>query len=117
IITYGMGVIWATQYAAAHPDISPDILDLRTLVPLDYKAIRETVRNTGKVLVLHEDTMTGGFGGEIAAWIAQNCFEYLDAPVMRCASLDTPVPFNRELEDQFLAQSRLDAMLEKLMNY
>ncbi|MBW7839384.1 MAG: dehydrogenase [Chitinophagaceae bacterium] len=117
IITYGMGVIWATQYAAAHPDISPDILDLRTLVPLDYKAIRETVRNTGKVLVLHEDTMTGGFGGEIAAWIAQNCFEYLDAPVMRCASLDTPVPFNRELEDQFLAQSRLDATLEKLMNY
>ena len=94
IITYGMGVIWATEYADAHPEISVDILDLRTLLPLDYKAIRTSVNNTGKVLVLHEDTLTGGIGAEVAAWIAQNCFEFLDAPVMRCASLDTPVPFN-----------------------
>ena len=117
IITYGMGVIWATEYADAHPEISFDILDLRTLLPLDYKAIRASVNNTGKVLVLHEDTLTGGIGGEVAAWIAQNCFEFLDAPVMRCASLDTPIPFNTELEKNFLAKSRLDEMVKKLINY
>ena len=108
IITYGMGVTWAMEYANGHPEISIDILDLRTLLPLDYKAIRTSVNNTGKVLVLHEDTHTGGIGGEVAAWIAQNCFEFLDAPLMRCASLDTPVPFNIELEKNFLAKSRLD---------
>lgn len=117
IITYGMGVIWATEYANAHPEISIDILDLRTLLPLDYKAIRGSVNSTGKVLVLHEDTLTGGIGGEVAAWIAQNCFEFLDAPVMRCASLDTPVPFNNELEKNFLAKSRLDEMIQKLIHY
>lgn len=117
IITYGMGVIWATEYADAHPEISIDIIDLRTLLPLDYKAIRTSVNNTGKVLVLHEDTLTGGIGGEVAAWIVQNCFEFLDAPVMRCASLDTPVPFNTELEKNFLAKSRLDEMIQKLINY
>jgi 2-oxoisovalerate dehydrogenase E1 component len=90
---------------------------LRTLLPLDYKAIRASVNKTGKVLVLHEDTFTGGIGGEIAAWIAQNCFEFLDAPVMRCASLDTPIPFNTELEKNFLAKSRLDEMVKKLINY
>ncbi len=117
IITYGMGVIWATDYADAHPEISIDILDLRTLLPLDYKSIRHSVNNTGKVLVLHEDTLTGGIGGEVAAWIAQNCFEFLDAPVMRCTSLDTPVPFNAELEKNFLAKSRLDEMVQKLIHY
>lgn len=117
IITYGMGVIWATEYADSHPEISFDILDLRTLLPLDYKAIRTSVNNTGKVLLLHEDTFTGGIGGEVAAWIAQNCFEFLDAPVMRCASLDTPVPFNAELENNFLAKSRLDEMMQKLIHY
>lgn len=117
IITYGMGVIWATEYADAHPEISIFILDLRTLLPLDYKAIRASVNKTGKVLVLHEDTLTGGIGGEIAAWIAQNCFEFLDAPVMRCASLDTPVPFNNDLEKNFLAKSRLDETIQKLINY
>ena len=117
IITYGMGVIWATEYADTHPEISINILDLRTLLPLDYKAIRSSVNATGKVLVLHEDTLTGGIGGEIAAWIAQNCFEFLDAPVMRCASLDTPVPFNSDLEANFLAKSRLDETIQKLSNY
>ncbi len=117
IITYGLGVIWATEYADARPEISIDILDLRTLLPLDFKAIRASVNNTGKALVFHEDTMTGGIGGEVAAWIAQNCFEFLDSPVMRCASLDTPVPFNTELEKNFLAKSRLDEMIQKLMNY
>ena len=117
IITYGMGVIWATEYADAHPEISIHILDLRTLLPLDYKAIRTSVNATGKVLVLHEDILTGGIGGEIAAWIAQNCFEFLDAPVMRCASLDTPVPFNNELEKNFLAKSRLHETIQRLIHY
>jgi 2-oxoisovalerate dehydrogenase E1 component len=117
IITYGMGVIWATEYADGHPEISIHILDLRTLLPLDYKAIRASVNKTGKALVLHEDTLTGGIGGEVAAWIAQNCFEFLDAPVMRCASLDTPVPFNLDLEKNFLGKSRLDEMVQKLIQY
>lgn len=117
IITYGMGVIWAMEYADSHPEISVEILDLRTLLPLDYTAIRNSVDRTGKVLILHEDTLTGGIGGEIAAWIAQNCFEFLDAPVMRCASIDTPVPFNTELEKKFLAKSRLDEMVQKLIHY
>lgn len=117
IITYGAGVHWATDYATEHQEISIDILDLRTLLPLDYEAIAKSVKRTGKVLVLHEDTLTGGIGGELAAWIAENCFRYLDAPVMRCASLDTPVPFNVELEKTFLAKSRLDHAIQKLVNY
>lgn len=117
MITYGMGVHWALHYAKKHPDISIDLLDLRTLAPLDHPAIYETVKRTGKVLILHEDTLTGGIGGEIAAWISAHCFELLDAPVMRCASVDTPVPFAKELEDNFLANSRLEGMVNKLLNY
>ncbi len=117
IITYGSGVHWAMEYAAAHPDYSIGILDLRTLLPLDTEAIKKAVRDTGRVLVLHEDTLTGGYGGEIAAWIGEHCFEWLDAPVMRCASLDTPVPFSTVLEKQFLATARLDASIQKLRSY
>ena len=117
IITYGAGVHWALEYAAQHPDTSIDILDLRTLLPLDYDAIKASVARTGKVLVLHEDTLIGGIGGEIAAWINEHCFELLDAPVLRCASLDTPIPFNIELEKNFLAKARLHKYVTRLMNY
>jgi 2-oxoisovalerate dehydrogenase E1 component len=117
IITYGSGVHWAEDYAAEHPEISIDILDLRTLAPLDYIAIREAVQRAGRVLILHEDTLIGGIGGEMAAWIAENCFGMLDAHVLRCASLDTPVPFNIELEKNFLAMSHLDDYIKKLINY
>jgi 2-oxoisovalerate dehydrogenase E1 component len=117
VITYGAGVHWAQEYAVQHPDCSLDILDLRSLVPLDYEAIADSVKRTGRVLVLHEDTLTGGFGGEIAAWIAEHCFSYLDAPVMRCASLDTPVPFSTVLEQQFLAKSRLEETIAKLVSF
>lgn len=117
IITYGAGVHWAEDYAAEHPEISIDILDLRTLAPLDYFAIRDAVQRTGRVLILHEDTLIGGIGGEIAAWIAENCFSILDAPVMRCASLDTPIPFSIELENNFLAKSRFDEAVQKLLLY
>jgi 2-oxoisovalerate dehydrogenase E1 component len=117
IITYGAGVHWAEDYAAEHPEISIDIVDLRSLAPLDYLSIREAVQRTGRALILHEDTLIGGIGGEIAAWIAENCFAILDAPVMRCASLDTPVPFNIELEKHFLAKARLDEIVQKLISY
>ncbi len=117
IITYGAGVHWAEDYAAEHPEISIDILDLRTLLPLDYVAIRAAVARTGRVLILHEDTMLGGLGGEIAAWIAEHCFALLDSPVIRCASLDTPVPFNIDLEKNFMAKARLDECVQKLISY
>ncbi|NIG52360.1 thiamine pyrophosphate-dependent enzyme [Chitinophaga sp. Cy-1792] len=117
IITYGAGVHWAMEYAASHQHISIGILDLRSLVPLDYTAIQQAVAATGRVLILHEDTLTGGFGAEIAAWIAEHCFPQLDAPVLRCASLDTPVPFAQELEKNFLAKSRLDAYIQQLLNW
>ncbi|HRG92738.1 MAG TPA: dehydrogenase E1 component subunit alpha/beta [Chitinophagaceae bacterium] len=117
IITYGSAVHWAVDYADAHPEMSIDILDLRTLAPLDYLAIRQSVEKTGRILILHEDTLISGIGGEIAAWIGENCFQWLDAPVMRCASLDTPVPFSIELENNFLAKARLEEMVERLVNY
>lgn len=117
VITYGAGVHWATEYAVAHPENSFYILDLRTLLPLDYDAIRTAVEATGKVLLLHEDTLIGGLGGEISAWISEYCFESLDAPIIRCASLDTPVPFAIELEKEFLAKSRLGAAVEKLLTF
>lgn len=117
IITYGSGVHWAEDYAAEHPDISVDILDLRTLAPLDYIAIRNAVQRTGRVLILHEDTLVGGIGGEIAAWIAENCFHLLDAPVMRCASLDTPIPFSIELEKNFMGRARLEETADKLLSF
>ena len=117
IITYGAGVHWAMEYAEKNVDISIEILDLRTLLPLDYAAIKTASEKTGKVLILHEDSLTGGIGGEIAAWISEHCFDKLDAPVMRCASLDTPIPFNLDLEKNFMAYTRMGATLERLINY
>jgi len=117
IITYGAGVHWALDYQQTHAAISIHILDLRTLLPLDYAAISAAVALTGKVLLLHEDTLMGGIGGEIAAWISEHCFELLDAPILRCASLDTPIPFNSNLERNFLAIARLDEQVQKLLLY
>ncbi len=117
IITYGAGVHWATDYRDQHEESSIEIIDLRTLMPLDFDAIRDTVMKTNRVLVLHEDNLTGGIGAEISAWISEHCFQHLDAPVMRCASLDTPIPFAPELENQYLAKARLEAAIEKLLHY
>lgn len=117
IITYGSGVHWAKEYASKHPEYSIEIVDLRTLLPLDYDAIRATVEHTGRVLILHEDTLIGGIGGEISAWINEHCFTSLDAPVMRCASLDTPVPFAIELEQNFLAKKYLAEKMTQLLSY
>ncbi len=117
IITYGMGVLWAKAYQEAHADKSIYILDLRTLSPLDYNAIELAVKATGKLMLLHEDNLTGGIGGEISAWVAEHCFTHLDAPIMRCASLDTPIPFNKTLEKQYMANDRLEEMMEKLLGF
>lgn len=117
IITYGLGVHWALDAAAQRPDFSFEILDLRTLLPLDLDAIVAAASKTGRVLVLHEDTLTAGIGGEIVALVNEHCFEQLDAPVLRVASLDTPVPFAADLEQQFLASSRLLSTIDKLMAY
>ncbi len=116
IITYGMGVHWALA-ACKELAINADILDLRTLLPWDAEAVGRSVRKTGRVLILHEDTLTGGLGGEIAAWIAENCFSSLDAPVRRVASLDTAVPFAPQLEAGFLPQQRLREQLRALRDY
>lgn len=117
IITYGMGVHWALEYLDTHPEISADLIDLRSLQPWDHEAVRASVKKTGRVLILHEDTLTSGLGGEISAWIAEHCFEQLDAPVMRCASLDTAIPMNKALEDNFLAKARLEENVERLLKY
>ncbi len=117
IITYGAGVHWASKVADEYPELSIAILDLRTLVPLDYEAIRHVVVRTGRVVVFHEDTLFGGVGGEVAAYISEHLFEHLDAPVCRVASLDTPVPFAPGLEGQFLARHRLADAVQRTIEY
>ena len=116
IITYGMGVHWATEYCNEE-GIDADIIDLRSLQPLDYGMIVDSVKKTNKVIILHEDSLFGGIGGEISAYISENLFEDLDGPVMRVASLDTPVPFSPALEKIYQAKNRLAEAIEKLKKY
>ncbi|AYL98568.1 alpha-ketoacid dehydrogenase subunit alpha/beta [Mucilaginibacter celer] len=117
IITFGLGVHWAMEYAEKYPDKSIEIIDLRSLQPWDTEAVEASVKKTGRALILHEDTLTSGFGAEIAAHLSEHCFKYLDAPVMRCGSLDTAIPMSKALEDQFLAKARLEETMEKLLGY
>lgn len=117
IVTYGLGVHWAMEALAEHPELKADLIDLRTLAPLDIETIYASVKKTGKVIVMHEDTLTGGIAGEIASLITENCFNYLDAPVMREGSLDTPVPMNVDLEHNFLPKERFKEKLLKLWKY
>lgn len=117
IVTYGLGVHWAIEALNENPEIKADLIDLRTLAPLDTDAIYTSVKKTGKVMVMHEDTLTGGIAGEIASLISENCFEYLDAPVMREGSLDTPVPMNVDLEHNFLPKERFKKKLLNLWKY
>jgi 2-oxoisovalerate dehydrogenase E1 component len=116
ILTYGMGCRWAEK-VVDELGLDAEIVDLRSLVPLDYEAITAAVKKTNRVLILHEDTLFGGIGGEIAAWITENLFEHLDAPVLRAASLDTPVPFAIPLEQHFFPLDRMKQQLEKLLKY
>jgi 2-oxoisovalerate dehydrogenase E1 component len=116
IITYGFGVKWAEDYCEQE-NMDADIIDLRSLLPIDYDTIEISVRKTNRVLILHEDTLLGGIGGEIAAHISEHCFEFLDAPVIRVGSLDTPVPFSKSLEQQFLPTARLKDAINRLLQY
>jgi 2-oxoisovalerate dehydrogenase E1 component len=117
IITYGMGVHWALETLKSNSSIHADLIDLRTLSPLDTETIFDSVRKTGKAIILQEDCLFGGIASDIAALINENCFEALDAPVIRCASLDTPVPFAANLENNFLPKSRFEKMLTDLIAY
>ena len=116
IITYGLGVKWAKDISEKL-GLSIDILDLRSLAPLDYEAIATTVKKTNRVLLLHEDSLVGGIGAELSAYIAQHLFKHLDAPVMRVASMDTPIPFSKQLEKQYLPVDRLEVALMELVEY
>ncbi|MEJ6734196.1 MAG: dehydrogenase E1 component subunit alpha/beta [Flavobacteriales bacterium] len=117
IITYGAGVHWSLDCLDQNPGISADLIDLRTLIPLDESAIYKSIKKTSKVLILHEDCLVGGFGSELSALISENCFEYLDAPIKRLASLNTPVPFAKQLEDNFLPKDKLKDELLELISY
>lgn len=116
IITYAQGVNWATT-VVEELGIDAEILDLRSLMPIDYQAIRDTVEKNNRVLVLHEDSLTGGIGGEISAWISEHLFEHLDAPVLRCGSLDTPIPFAKNLEAVYQPVDRFREKLQELIAY
>ena len=117
IITYGAGVHWALEFLEFHPDIKADLLDLRSLQPLDSEAIFNSVRKTGKALILQEDTVFGGIASDLAAMISEECFEALDAPVKRVGSLETPVPFAKALEENFLPKKRFEESLRELLEY
>lgn len=117
IVTYGMGVHWALEVLDSHPNVKADLLDLRTLQPLDMKAVYQSVKKTGKVIILQEDSLFGGVASDISAMVMENCFEYLDAPVKRVASLDTPIPFAKNLEDTYLPKSRFASELLTLLKY
>jgi len=117
IIAFGATVHWALDTLSQHPEIDADLIDLRTLQPLDTEAIFESVKKTGKAIIYQEDTMFGGIASDISALIMENCFEYLDAPVKRVASLDSPIPFTKALEDQFLPKSRFEEVLLELLRY
>ena len=116
IITYGLGVRWALEVTETL-EVSADILDLRSLAPLDYEAIATTIKKTHRVLILHEDTLVGGVGAELSAYIGEHLFQHLDAPITRVASLDTPFPFAKDLERQYLAKDRLEQALQGLIEY
>ena len=117
IITYGAGVHWAIESLDANSDISADLIDLRTLQPLDIESIIHSVKKTGKVLILQEDSLFGGIASDISALIMEECFEFLDAPIKRLASMETPIPFAQQLEDQYLAKSKLNDVLMELVAY
>lgn len=117
IITYGMGVHWASEILDQLSDVKADLIDLRTLLPWDKETVAVSVEKTSRVIILHEDTLTGGIGAEISAWISEHCFKMLDAPVMRVGGLDTPIPFAPTLEANFLPKSRFKSALERLVAF
>ena len=117
IVTYGMGVHWALKTLESDTSIKADLIDLRTLSPLDTETIYASVKKTGKVIILQEDSMFGGIASDISALISEHCFEDLDAPIKRVAGLETPIPFAADLEREYLANNRFDATLKELIAY
>jgi 2-oxoisovalerate dehydrogenase E1 component len=117
IVTYGAGVHWALECLDNNMEIQADLLDLRTLQPLDINAIYDSVKKTGKLIILQEDSLFGGIASDISALVMENCFEYLDGPIRRVGSLETPIPFDAKLEQQYLAKSRFEFALLELMAY
>jgi len=117
IVTYGLCVHWALEITRKLPGVQADIIDLRTLLPWDKETVAASVKKTGRVLVVHEDCITGGIGAEIAAWIGEHCFPYLDAPVVREGSLDTAVPFAPALEQNFLPKYRMEEKIKRLLAF
>lgn len=117
IISFGAGVHWALETLANNPEIKADLLDLRTLQPMDWEAIYASVKKTNKVIILQEDTLFGGVASDISAMIMENCFEHLDAPVKRVGSLESAIPFMKSLEDQYLPKGRFEAELKALLAY
>tara|TARA_B100000780_G_scaffold257437_1_gene207272 strand:+ start:13 stop:1932 length:1920 start_codon:yes stop_codon:yes gene_type:complete len=117
IITYGAGVHWALEVLESNSNISADLIDLRTLQPLDIDSIYNSVRKTGKVIILQEDSLFGGIASDLSALITENCFEYLDAPVKRVGSLETPIPFQEGLENQYLAKNKFEKELNQILEY
>ncbi len=116
IVTYGLGVIWAKKLKE-ETGYDIEIVDLRTLAPLDYETVEESIKKTNRVIVLHEDSVFGGLGGEISAHVAEHLFEHLDAPVKRVGSLDTPVPFAKALEEKYMPVQRLYEAVEDILSY
>jgi 2-oxoisovalerate dehydrogenase E1 component len=117
IIAFGAAVHWALETLDKNSEISADLIDLRTLQPLDKETIYRSVKKTNKVIILQEDTMFGGIASDISAMIMEDCFEYLDGPVKRVASLDSPIPFTKALEDQYLSRGRFEDALKELIKY
>jgi 2-oxoisovalerate dehydrogenase E1 component len=117
IISFGAAVHWALETLDKNPSISADVLDLRTLQPLDTEAVYKSVKKTGRAIIYQEDSLFGGVASDISSLIMENCFEYLDAPVKRVASLETPIPFTKALEDQYLPKGRFETALLELINY
>lgn len=117
IVTYGAGVHWALETLDNRKDIDADVLDLRTLQPLDMEGIYASVKKTGKLIILQEDSLFGGIASDISALVMENCFEYLDGPIKRVGSLETPIPFNAKLEEQYLAKSKFEKALMDLWEY
>ena len=117
VVTYGAGVHWALEILDSQPEINAELLDLRTLQPLDLEAIYASVKKTGKLIILQEDSLFGGVASDISALVMENCFEYLDAPVKRVASLDTPIPFAKKLEQNYLPKERFFVALKELIEY
>ena len=117
IISFGAGVHWAIETLEKNPHIKADLIDLRTLQPLDTETIFKSVKKTGKAIVLQEDTLFGGVASDISAMIMEECFEYLDGPVKRVGSLESAIPFTKALEDQYLPKQRFEAALKELLAY